>query len=497
MDFSSPEKLRRIAKNLTLKMKLKVKVSKFFFAYLANYLLLRPTMTPFSSECVGFFEDIVTDSIANISQMNQTDCEFLLFVLVICQEMFMQHFFTGHKIFSAKFLKFFRKLNFLYNKSIWQELLAVLKDQTLGKDALFHFFDPYSRNAAEFYSKSLLDSEDSLLLFLMQTAFFLLQQPHNLILNNFIFVNQETLKYPISKLMNLSTFMEKSISSVYQTNRHVPSLPAPSDDPPFIFVLSRALRFLGLADRDLLCELVLLSRSSSCHFKKLLYNKILSEQQQISKKTRMRLYQKLIILDAENFYGSIAQSMYMTQEQDSCQNIANIVKMDVERTKFFEGDREQLRTLLRNIGEYIPSVGYYQGLNCLGAFVLDYFQDFAFSFDIISFCLHKYMKKYFFGDFRKLNKLVFVGETLIQEFFPDVYASIEESGIGHGYYLSSVILTIFFSSLQFCKCGELILYALDLYASEGWVGFYKVALTRSSFTPFPRPSTSSANSPAK
>lgn len=472
MEFSSIAKLRRIAQNLTLKMKLKVKVSKFFFAYLANYLLLRPAMAPFSEACVSLFEDIVTDSIANISQANQTDCEFLLFVLVICQEMFMFQFFTGQKIFSPKFLKFFRKLNFLYHKSIWRELLAVLKGQTLEKEAMFHFFDPHAPNANDHYNKRLLDSEDCLLLFLMQTAFFLLQQPHNLILNNFIFVNQETLHYPISKLMNLSTFMEKSISSVYQTNRHAP--PPPTDGPPLVFVLSRALRFLGLSDRRVLCELVLLNRASSRLFKKLLYNKILSEQQPISRETRMRLFQKLIILDAENFYGSIAQSMYVTQEQGSCQDIPTIVKMDVERTKFFSGDAEQLRMLLQNVGEYIPSVGYYQGLNCLGAFMLDYFEDFAFSFDVISFCLHKYMKKYFFGDFRKLNKLVFVGETLIQEFYPEVYSAIEESGIGHGYYLSSVILTIFFSSLQFCRCGPLILLALDLYAAEGWVGFYKV-----------------------
>jgi hypothetical protein len=476
MDYSSEEKLKKIAKNLTLKMSLKVKVSKFFFAYLCNYILIRPTVTPFNSTCVSFFEDIVVDSIANISQGNYTDTEFLLFLLVICQEIYMEHFFNGKKIFSQKFLKFFRKLNFMYNKHIWTELYLVLKSQSIEKNALFFFFNPNAYNSTDFYNKTVINSEESIILYLMQIAFFLLQQPHQVILNNFIFVNQETLNYPISKLMNISTFMEKNISSVYKTNRYVTSIQNKSDEPSFILILSNAYKFLSLSDKSTLFDLILLNRSWSTHFKKLLFNKILSEKSDLSKNMRKKLYQKLMILDAENFYGSIAQSMYITKENDSLQDISMIVKMDVERTKFFKGNAEQLRNLLSNIGEYIPSVGYYQGLNCLGAFVLDYFNDFVFSFDIISFCLHKHMKKYFFGDFRKLNKLVFIGETLIQEHFPDVYDSIEKTNIGHGYYLSSVILTIFFSILQFCRCDEFILYAFDLYASEGWVGFFKVLI---------------------
>ena len=476
MEYSSKEKLQKIAKNLSLKMTLKVKVSKFFFGYLANYILMRPTVTPFNSTCVSFFEDIVVDSIANISQGNYTDAEFLLFLLVICQEIYMQHFFNGKKIFSEKFLKFFRKLNFMYNKKIWTELLLILKEQSIDKKAVFYFFNPNSFNSTDFYNKSSLYAEENIILYLMQIAFFLLQQPHQVILNNFIFVNQQTLNYPISKLMNISTFMEKNISSVYKTNRYVSALPKTSNDPDYILVLTNASKYLSLEDKHLLANLIVLNRSSSSHFRKLLFNKILSEHSHISKQTRKKLYKKLMILDAENFYGSIAQSMYITKENDSLQDVSTIVKMDVERTKFYKGDSEQLRNLLINIGEYIPSVGYYQGLNCLGAFVLEYFEDYVFSFDIISFCLHKHMKQYFFGDFRKLNKLVFIGESLIQEFFPGVYSSIEKTGIGHGYYLSSVILTIFFSILQFCKCNDFILFALDLYTSEGWVGFFKVLI---------------------
>ena len=474
MEYSSQAKLSKIAKNLSLKMSLKIKVSKFFFAYLANYLLLRPALTSFSPVCVSFFEEMVMDSIANISHGTSTDSEFLLFMLIICQEIFMKQFSSGQKLFSSKFLRFIRKLNFMYNKHIWRDLLLDLKDQVTNKETFFFFYNPHAKIASEFFCKSQLASEEHVLLLLMQIAFFLLQQPHQVILNNFIFVNQETLSFPISKLMNISTFMEKSISSVYKTNKQISPLISTNSDSPVFFALSRSCDFLSLSDAQTLFNLIFLQKSTSSQFQKIALNKILSQKKVISKKIRKMLYRKLMVLDAENFYGSIAQSMYLTTEIDSLQDIGNIVRMDVERTKFFKGNKEQLQALLTNVGEYIPSVGYYQGLNCLGAFALDYFQDFVFAFDIISFCLHKHMKKYFFGDFRKLNKLVFIGETLIREFFPEVYSSVENSGIGHGYYLSSVILTIFFSILQFCKCEIFLLSALDLYTSEGWVGFYKV-----------------------
>ena len=156
MEYSSEIKLRKISKNLSLKMRLKIKVSKFFYAYLANYILLRPCMTPFSQTCVLLFEEMLMGSIANISQGNQTDTEFLLFILVICQEIYMEHFYFRHKSFSEKFLKFFRKLNFLYNKNLWVELFEILSEQALSRKTLFYFFDPHSARASSFYSKAFL-----------------------------------------------------------------------------------------------------------------------------------------------------------------------------------------------------------------------------------------------------------------------------------------------------------------------------------------------------
>ena len=67
------------------------------------------------------------------------------------------------------------------------------------------------------FAKVVISSSRDCLLCLMHISFYLLQQPHDTILSNFIFVNQEESKLPISEIMHLSSFMEKTIADVYKT----------------------------------------------------------------------------------------------------------------------------------------------------------------------------------------------------------------------------------------------------------------------------------------
>ena len=477
MAYSSANKLKKITQNLCLKMNLKIKVSKFFFSYLANYLLLRPTTINFAVECVSEFENIVFKYIANITRGNYPDPEFLLFLLVITHEIYMQQFCKSQQLFSVKFLKFLRNLDFFYDKYTWADLLRVLKSQSVDQGAFFFFFDPHYERVNNFYNKRLIESVEDTFMFLMQVGFFLLQQSHQIVLNNFIFVNSETSNYPVSKLITISTFMEKSIDSVYATNQVVNNNFQFQTIHPLSnikFALSVASQYLPLSDKDCLLELSLLCKSLTRHFLKLFCRRILSESITLLNSNRKILYQKLMVLEVISFYDSVAHSNNQKYFRESSQDISLIIKMDVERTKFFEGDPEELKQLLLNLSDFVPTVGYYQGLNCIGAFLLEYFSDFAFGFDVISFILHKQLKQYFFGDFSDLNKLVFIGDSLMAEMFPEVYYQIEKSAIGHGFYLSSVILTVYFSSLQFCACHQFLLQALDIFMAEGWTGFFKV-----------------------
>jgi hypothetical protein len=316
----------------------------------------------------------------------------------------------------------------------------------------------------------------------MHVSFYLLQQPHDIILSNFIFVNQEESKLPISEIMHLSGFMEKSIADVYKTQgpvrRTVKIKLETRKSEKMKLVFEKCFRFLSLKDINTLVNLLVISKKYSRFLKKCLYKKVLMEKAEIKKSTRIKIYKKLIILNAESFYDSIRMSLNQKPQLNLEDNTSymNTIKKDVFRTKFFKGNSSELEKLLNELANFIPSMGYFQGLNCIAAFMLDYTEDYLVSYDILSFLMHKQMSKYFMGDFQFLNKLIYIGEKLIQKHHPIVHDMLNQSDIGHEFYMSGILVTIYFNTLQFSKNYFFIVSSLDLFFSEGWIGFYKVRI---------------------
>ena len=231
------------------------------------------------------------------------------------------------------------------------------------------------------------------------------------------------------------------------------------------------LDFLSIeSNKNLLTRLALLDPEMSSFITKLRVKYILRQPAKISIKWRMFLYKKLI---AATDQKSSLEDLYKTQTTKRTKSVS-IIKMDVERTNFFQGDSKELESLLEDLDKASPKIGYYQGLNCIGAFFLDYFKDYCFSFEMIKYVMSEFFEEYFCGDFKFLNTLVFIGESLIKEHFPQIFHKVEASGIGHSYYLSSIILTIYFNILQVHRCENFIIVCTDLMLAEGWAGFYKV-----------------------
>lgn len=517
MQFSSIHKLNQIYKLLSAKMISKLKVTKLCFAYIANYIMLKRMTFPISKEAVGCIEKLVMDHLPTFCFGVNIDYEYMFFILIICYEIYIYavHHFVVADIFSEKFLKFLRNLSFLFQEKTWKHLYQVLSAQTLKLNSYLSYSNPsnksikYSSNvlkksttslnkSVDFSQKNYNDSQQSsaglhnsfakvvisssrdCLLCLMHISFYLLQQPHDTILSNFIFVNQEESKLPISEIMHLSSFMEKTIADVYKTQGPLRTTikfklqTRKSEKIKLLF--EKVFPFFSLKDKKQIISLVLLNKRYSRFLIKCLYKKVLKEKSEISKENRIRIYRKLIILNAESFYDSIRLSKHhkiqIDIEDSTC--YLNTIKKDVFRTKFFKGDQAELEKLLNEVAQFIPSMGYFQGLNCIGAFMLDYTKDYLISYDILSFLMHKQMNKYFMGDFQFLNKLIYIGEKLIQKHHPIVHDMLSQSDIGHEFYMSAIIVTIYFNTLQFSKNYFFILNSLDLFFSEGWIGFYKV-----------------------
>ena len=152
----------------------------------------------------------------------------------------------------------------------------------------------------------------------------------------------------------------------------------------------------------------------------------------------------------------------------------HILEMDVKRTSFARYNSDKLRRLLFEVSENHPGTGYYQGMNCIGGFLLNYTDDYNLSKKVFSFLIKKQLEVYFGNNFARVKKLLYIAERIIKLKLPRISEYLNQMQIGNEFYLSPLILTVFASSLQFIDNYTLVAKIYDLFIADGWVGFFKV-----------------------
>lgn len=480
MKFSTPSKLTEICSQLKNKMIRKKFLAKFFFCYLVNYFLLKETQIHFSKESVAKIENIIIENLPSFFLSNQTDFEIVFYILMTINQIYFYQMKFG-EIDLSKILNFLRAIDFLKIENFWKNFYIFLNEQLLRDDSLFFYTSPacfnHGRDAGETSKKQFKNSKD-ILVYLMGICFYVLMLPHDVILSNFIHINKEITNLPNSDLMHLSSFMEKQIFNIYSTlanpsNLYTATLSSKKKcniKKTFILISN----FIPYTDYTTNINLILTKRSITPTLLKKFYKKILKSKSNLKKETRLRLYNKLIGLESLKYVSSKSKWKNLSRKKDK-DNYFLVIDKDIQRTKFFKGDKSDLEFVLCNVVELLPTIGYYQGLNCLAAVMLDYTGgDCLASFQVIVFLLEKKLKRYIFDDFKMLNKLIFLGEKVIEYFHQDIYMKLQQCEIGFDYFLTSIIITLYSNTNQFSQNTKLILYSLDLFFSQEWVGFFKV-----------------------
>ena len=151
-----------------------------------------------------------------------------------------------------------------------------------------------------------------------------------------------------------------------------------------------------------------------------------------------------------------------------------LIKLDCRRTGFcnhFQGDLEKL---LHEVARKFPKTGYYQGMNCIGGFLLKYTSDYQFALKVFNFLMEKRLETYFSDNFKNLKQLLFVSEKIFELYTPKFHAHFKGKNIGTEYFMSPIVLTLFTGSLQFIENFQLVATIIDIVIAEGWIGFFKV-----------------------
>jgi hypothetical protein len=153
-----------------------------------------------------------------------------------------------------------------------------------------------------------------------------------------------------------------------------------------------------------------------------------------------------------------------------------LILKDVKRTNFCMSQRVDLIKLLKRVSLNFPKTGYYQGMNCIGGFLLKYSGNYKTSLRIFNYLMEKRLSKYFTESFKHAKQLFYVCERLFELYLPAFYQHIKTIGLLAQDYLLKNHLTLFTACLQYIENFTLTANIIDLVIAEGWGGFFKVLI---------------------
>ncbi len=154
--------------------------------------------------------------------------------------------------------------------------------------------------------------------------------------------------------------------------------------------------------------------------------------------------------------------------------IFDIISLDVKRTTFLCKEKEPLHALLLEIAKNFPHVLYYQGMNCIGGFLLLYIKNYSSCLQIFNYLMKTRIEKYFSNSFALLTQLLFVHERFMQDYHPEFHDYIQILNIGTDFYFSPLLLTLFTCSLQTTPLCDFNALVFDIIIADNWFGFMKL-----------------------
>lgn len=156
------------------------------------------------------------------------------------------------------------------------------------------------------------------------------------------------------------------------------------------------------------------------------------------------------------------------------------ISLDVKRTYVHRKDfrHADLEKVLWNMAH--PRMGnfsYYQGLNYLVAYVLDLMGDPVETYNLSICLLEKHFREYIGQNLEGIGVLTHTLKRLIQIFLKDLAQLVERNeNVISGATSSNWILTLFTMLKKYKRRVRLLDQVFDIFAAQGWVGFFKCVL---------------------
>lgn len=475
--YLSQTKLEKLKTTLIILSNKKNNI-KYFTIYLFLYLCQKEDGFEFNPALIESIEDIIIDFIPNLFLPRGTDYKNLFFLAYIGYEMYFFKTMNNSNTYSQKFEKFLKNLAVWYKEQLWIDFIKSTKQ--IAANPLISIYFSSSKNFMENKSREPVLYLRNVYQFIINVGFYLLKIPFPLFFDIINDINDQNKDVNSSIICEISKDLEGHIFRNYSSkNVSMKNIYFNTDRENMIKKTFRlVLPFLDPI-KDKLVNLYLLNKHFYKTFKKAVLKRFLLFNLQ-SRKTRIFLWISIVECDLPFMAIFDRITSNYTQQQLNFEDndlIACQIRLDVNRTNFVSHKlRKVLENILLSTASEFSILSYYQGMNYICGFILNYTEDEKTTNKLFNYLICRKMDVHFRNNFSNLKKMLFISEKLICRYNPFFDNILKKNGVETDYYLSSFLLTIFTNSLPQADNIEVIARIFDLLISLGWLGIYKFIL---------------------
>lgn len=468
--YLNPEKIAKLRSKAQSVTKKRAAI-RCFILTLFLYLAQKDHEFHFNTPVLEIIEELLIDYFPSCFVTESVDHEFAFFLLYICYEIYFFKMANNPQHFSLKLEKFVKSFAVWHRKDFWEEFLKFAKSVVVNPFVTFNVSLPKN-----FGIKLQVTNWQKIYLYAINLGFYLLKLPFAGLFDVLNEINGRQKNVPQNLIIEMSKTLEPNLEKNYSARKvSVREMSLAIDKEKAIrMCLKFALEFLN-PKVDKVTKLMFLNKNFYKDIRKTVFKRILASCVK-QKEKQVRLWEA--IADCDQGLESVLEKL-STNGVDPApptrEDIANIIRLDVRRTTFIKPEMKQpLENILLKTARFFSAINYYQGMNCIAGFLLTYTNSEPVSTKVFYYLTLTKLETYFRHNFAYLSKMLFICEKIIQKLNPLFDDLMQQNQVSVEFYLSSFLLTVFTTILQFVDCWPVIGRIFDCLISKGWIQVYKL-----------------------
>ena len=278
--------------------------------------------------------------------------------------------------------------------------------------------------------------------------------------------------YSNKKLLVNDIFEETKFNYDYNKYRFFDNEVKQISTNPKLFSILRSIKYLDNQD---FYNILLLNKEYYNSAKKIIYKIYLLKHSEITLDKKILIWKKILDYSENKAKYNYEEIKNKIISETPNKKGRDVIDLDVVRTSF-ETDKElnqkKLSILLKSIVHTTPELIYNQGMNYVGAFLLNITKNEEESFYLFLGLLAS--TKYgdlFKNNLAQLKKFFYIFGRIMSIFIPELYNFLMSNNIKVSYFISSWFITLFTNAYQYIDAKEspkIILKIFDLFLLNNW-----------------------------